>query len=128
MEEEPEDVIEEAPEDEPEVVEVESVEEKVVVKGPVEVKPVKTVKKKGDRDKDVDGLLAKLGLDKLKPIHWILGGVGLVVLISLIGVVGRNNDRRKIERRADRLRSNSAGVTDSLRASMKGNKRGPRLK
>ena len=130
VEEEPEEIIEETPEEEPqEVVEVESVpEETVVVKGPVEVKPVKTVKKKGNRDKDVDGLMAKLGLDKLKPIHWILGGVGLVVLISLIGVVGRGNERRKIERRADRLRSNSANVTDSLRASMQGKKRGPRLK
>ena len=127
VEEEPEETFEEADE-EPEVVEVEAVEEKVVVKGPVEVKPVKTVKKKGDRDKDVDGLMAKLGLDKLEPIHWILGGVGLVILISIIGVAGRNNDRRKIERRADRLRSSSTDVTDSLRASMKGNKRGPRLK
>ena len=127
VEEEPEETFEEADE-EPEVVEVEAVEEKVVVKGPVEVKPVKTVKKKGDRDKDVDGLMAKLGLDKLEPIHWILGGVGLVILISIIGVAGRNNDRRTSERRAARLRSSSTDVTDSLRASMKGNKRGPRLK
>ena len=129
VEEEPEEIIEETPEEEPqEVVEVESVPEKVVVKGPVEVKPVKTVKKKGNRDKDVDGLMAKLGLDKLKPIHWILGGVGLVVLISLIGVVGRGNERRKLERRAERLRSGSTDVTASLRASMQGKKRGPRLK
>ena len=82
----------------------------------------------GNRDKDVDGLMAKLGLDKLKPIHWILGGVGLVVLISLIGVVGRGNERRKLERRAERLRSGSTDVTASLRASMQGKKRGPRLK
>lgn len=98
---------------------------KEVVKGPVEVKPIKPVKKKGDRKKDVDGLMAKLGLDKLEPIHWILGVVGLVILITIISVVGRSNERRKIEARAARLR-NSGNLQDSLRAGMQGKKRSSR--
>lgn len=117
--------IEEEPEVEPdEVIEVEDTP-KEVVKTPVTVKPVKKVEKKGDRDKDVDSLLARLGLDKLEPLHWILIGVGLVILISIIGVVGRGNERRKIEARAARLR-NSASLQDSLRAGMNARKKGKR--
>ena len=128
---EPEEVEpEEEPEEfEPETVEPEEVIEtpQEVVKGPVEVKPIKTVKKKGDRKKDVDGLMAKLGLDKLEPIHWILGVVGLVILITIISVVGRSNERRKIEARAARLR-NTGDLQDSLRAGMQGKKRSSRQK
>lgn len=108
------DVIEE-PEEEPEIIE-EPKETGKVVKTPVKVKPVKTVKQKGDRGKDVDGLLAKLGLDKLEPIHWILIGVGLVILFSVIGAVGRNKERRRMEERADRLRRNPTGLKANIRS------------
>lgn len=113
-------VVEEEPEieEEPEVVE-EPKETGKVVKTPIKVKPVKTVKQKGDRGKDVDSLLAKLGLDKLETIHWILIGVGLIILITIISAIGRGNERRKLEQRAARLRNNPATVKATLRQGMK---------
>lgn len=113
-------------EEEPEVVE-EPRETGKIVKTPVEVKPIKKVKQKGDRSSDFQKFLAKLGLDKLDTIHWILGGVGLIILITVIGAVGRSNERRKLEKRAANLR-NSASVKASLRQSIKGKKNGSKLK
>ena len=101
--------VEEEPEAVDETVE-ETVQTGVVVKGPVKVKPIKTVKKKGDRGSDAGSFLAKIGLDGLKPIHWILICVGLVVLISIIGAISRSNERRRLEQRAARLR-NSEGLS-----------------
>lgn len=92
-----------------EVVEETPEETGVVVKAPVKVKPIKTVKKKGDRSSDASSFLAKMGLDGLKPIHWILIAVGLVVLITIIGAISRSNERRRLEQRAARLR-NSEGL------------------
>lgn len=119
---------EEEPEDEPEEFTPEPDETGKVVETPIKVKPVKTVKQKGDRNKDVDGLLAKLGLDKLKPIHWIIGGVGLVILITIISAVGRSNERRKLEKRAERLRNNSASLQSSLKRGIKKPKNNSKLK
>ena len=122
---------EEPEEEEPqtEVVEVEEPQETgPVVETPIKVKPVMTVKQKGDRGSDFANLLAKLGLDKLETIHWILIGVGLVVLITIISAVGRSNERRKLEKRADRLRGNSASVKASLRQKTLGNKSKLRIK
>ncbi len=119
VEDEPE--VDETVEETPEVVE-EPRETGKVVKAPVKVKPVKTVKQKGDRGKDVDGLLAKLGLDKLETIHWILIGAGLVILITIISAVGRNNERRKIEKRAERLRSAPGTLKANIRSKGKGDK------
>lgn len=98
-----------------------------VVQGPVKVKPIKKVKKKGDRGSDASNFLAKLGLDGLETIHWILIGVGLVVLITIISAVGRSNERRKIEQRAARLRNNPASVKASLRQKSKSDKSKLRL-
>ena len=126
VEEEPE--IVEEPEEEPEEVIEEPKETGKVVKAPVKVKPVKTVKPKGDRKSDFQNLLAKLGLDGLTAMHWILIGVGLVVLISILGAIGRGNDRRKMEKRAASLRSNSASVKNSLRNSINKNNKGLKLK
>lgn len=111
--EQPEDEPEETPEETDEdtdIIEetVEDTTEKVVVQGPVKVKPIKSVKKKGDRSSDANSFMAKLGLDGLKPIHWILIVVGLVVVISIIGAIGRSNERRKLEQRAARLRNSSS--------------------
>lgn len=119
VEEEPE--VEETVEETPEVVE-EPKETGKVVKAPVKVKPVKTVKQKGDRGKDVDGLLAKLGLDKLETLHWILIGVGLVVLITIISVAGRNNERKKLEKRAERLRKSPGTLRANIRGKGKSDK------
>lgn len=112
---------------EPEVDEASSQTGKVV-KAPVKIKPIKKVKQKGDRSSDANNFLAKLGLDGLKTIHWILIGVGLVVLITIISAVGRSNERRKIEQRAARLRSNPTSVKASLRQKSTGDKSKLRLK
>lgn len=93
-----------------------------VVKTPIKVEPIKTVKQKGDRGSDFENLLAKLGLDKLETIHWIIGGVGLVVLITIISAIGRRNERRKLEKRAERLRNSTASVQASLRQSVRKSK------
>lgn len=123
--EEPEEIIEDTEftdepvdTDEPEEIVVATTKSGKVVKGPIDVKPVKEVKQKGDRSSDFQNFLAKLGLDKLEPIHWILGVVGLVVLISVIGAVGRSRERRKLEERAERLRNSSAQTRASLRKSV----------
>ncbi len=120
-----EEVTPDEPEEEPEIVEVEPEPSTVVIaETPVKIKPVKTVKQKGNRDKDVDSFLAKLGLDDLKPIHWIIGGVALVVLITILSAVGRSNERRKLEARAARLRNNSLSTSASLKQSIKKQKGG----
>ena len=120
--------IEETPEEEPEEIIETPDETGKVVQGPVKVKPVKTVKQKGDRKSDFENLLAKLGLDGLTATHWILIGIGLVILISLLGAVGRGSDRRRMEKRADQLRRDSASVKSSLRNSVKGKKSDLKLK
>ena len=120
---------------EPEITEPEPIIEEPketgkIVKAPVKIKPVKVVKQKGDRGSDFQNLLAKLGLDKLTTTHWIIGGVGLVLIITLLGAIGRGNDRRKLEKRAANLRNNTNSVKASLRAGMKAktNSKGLRLK
>ena len=128
IEDEPEEEIEDTP-DEPEEIIEEPEETGKVVQGPVKVKPIKTVKQKGDRKSDLENLLAKLGLDGLSTMHWILIGVGLVVLITILSALGKGSDRRKLERRAAQLRINGASLKSSLRNSVKGsNKKGLRLK
>lgn len=117
---------EEPAEETPEVVE-EPKETGKVVKAPIKVKPVKAVKQKGDRSKDVDGLLAKLGLNKLTTMHWILIGVGLIVLITIISVIGRNNERKKLEKRAERLRKSPGTLKANIRGKGKGDKSKLRL-
>ena len=119
--------VEETPEEPEEIIE-EPKESGKVVQGPVKVKPIKTVKKKGDRKSDFENLLAKLGLDGLTTTHWILVGVGLVVLITVLSALGRGSSR-KLEKRAAQLRSNSTSVKASLRQSIKGgSKKGLKLK
>ena len=129
VEEEPEEEIEEIPEEEPVEIIEEPKETGKVVQGPVKVKPIKTVKQKGDRKSDFENLLAKLGLDGLTTMHWVLIGVGLVVLITILSALGKGSDRRKLEKRAAQLRGNSASVKSSLRQSVKSsNKKGLKLK
>ena len=116
-------------EEEPEIVVEEPQETGKIVETPVKIEPVKPVKQKGDRSKDVDSLLARLGLDKLDTMHWIIGGVGLLLLITIISAVGKKNERRKLEKRAERLRQSSTSVQASLRHSVKkGMKNNSRLK
>ncbi len=105
IEDEPEEVIEDEESFEPDDDELDTPRE--VVKTPVEVKPIKTVTPKGDRSSDFQNLLAKLGLDKLSAMQWILIGVGLVVLITVISAVNRSKERRKIAERAAKLRNGS---------------------
>lgn len=121
VEEEPEVTTEPEPEVEEEIIETPK-ETGKVVKTPIKVDPIKTVKQKGDRGSDFDNLLAKLGLDKLETMHWIIGGVGLVILITVISAIGRSNERRKLEKRAERLRNSTASVQASLRQSVRKSK------
>lgn len=62
---------------------------------------------KGDRGKDLDNMLVKLGMDKLEPIHYIGGAVGLILLFSLIGVLRRHAEAKRIAAQAELLRSAS---------------------
>ena len=109
IEDEPEE-IEDEESIEPEDEDIETPRE--VVKTPVEVKPIKTVTPKGDRSSDFQNLLAKLGLDKLTTMQWILIGVGLVVLITVISAINRSRERRRIAERAAKLRK---GTDNELR-------------
>lgn len=73
-------------------------------------KPKKKGKKvaaeaQGDRGKDLDNLLAKLGMDKLEPIHYIGGAVGLILLFSLIGVMRRHAEAKRLAAQAALLRA-----------------------
>ena len=117
----PEPVVEEEPEEEPEIVVEEPKETGKIVKAPVEVKPIKTVTQKGDRTSDFQKLLAKLGLDKLETMHWVIGGVGLFLLLTIIGAIRRSSARRAVEERAAKLRRNTASVQASLRHSVRKN-------
>ena len=121
--EEPEPEVEEFQDEEP--AEAEHEEPEKVVQEPVKTAP--TIKKKKEKPGMIQELLAKLGLDKLTTLHWILIGVGLVILITIISAIGRSNERRKIEARAARLR-NTGSVKDSLRAGLQVKKGKPRLK
>lgn len=121
--EEPEPEVEEFQDEEP--AEVEPEEPEKVVQEPVKTAP--TIKKKKEKPGMIQELLAKLGLDKLTTLHWILIGVGLVILITIISAIGRSNERRRIETRAARLR-NTGSVKDSLRAGLQVKKGKPRLK
>lgn len=116
--EEPVAVVEE-PKEEPVAVVEEPKETGKVVKTPVNIKPVKTVTQKGDRGSDFQKLLAKLGLDKLETMHWVIGGVGLLILITIIGAVRRSSERKAVEKRAASLRKNTASVQASLRQSVR---------
>ncbi len=109
IEDEPEE-IEDEESIEPEDEDIETPRE--VVKTPVEVNPIKTVTPKGDRSSDFQNLLAKLGLDKLTTMQWILIGVGLVVLITVISAINRSRERRRIAERAAKLRK---GTDNELR-------------
>lgn len=118
----------EEPKEEPVAVVEEPKETGKVVKAPIEVKPIKTVTQKGDRASDFQKLLAKLGLDKLETMHWVIGGVALVVIITLLSAIGRGKERRKLEQRAAKLRTSSTSVKASLRQKVQGDKSKLKLK
>lgn len=116
-------------EPEPEVVEPEPQPE-VVKEQPVDTKPAKVVKKKEAPPSGLQKFLAQFGLDGITPMQWGLGGVGLVILITIISAMGRSSSRRKMEQRADALRRNSASAKAALRQSIEKGKKsnGLRLK
>ena len=119
--------------EEPEPVVEDTVDEPVVeetpevIDTPVEKKePVKVVKKEPRKVSQLDALLAKLGLDGLTSTQWIMIGAGLLVLIVILSVIGRGNERRKLEQRAAKLRKNSTSVEASLRQSIKKSTKSPK--
>ena len=83
-------------------------------------KPKKKGKKvsataRGDRGKDLDNLLAKLGMDKLEPIHYIGGAVGLILLFSLIGVMRRQAEAKRLAAQAALLRAGQPTLRPTAR-------------
>lgn len=83
-------------------------------------KPKKKGKKvaaaaQGDRGKDLDNMLAKLGMDKLEPIHYIGGAIGIILLFSLIGVMRRQAEAKRLAAQAALLRSGQPNLRPTAR-------------
>ncbi len=68
-------------------------------------KPKKKVKSQpqGDRTNDLQALLDKLGLGGLTPAQWGIGGVALILLFTIIGMVRRSNEQKRLKARAEAM-------------------------
>ena len=95
---------------------------------PEKEKSTKTAKTTDKFSNTLDKLLAQLGLDGLETTHWFAIGGGLLVLIVIIGAIGRSNERRRIAKRAASLRRNTASVKASLKQKTQGDKSKLRIK
>lgn len=99
--------------DEPVTNTVEPEPEPEVTKTEEPVKPVATVEKpvqkkidsqpKGDRGNDLQALLDKLGLGSLTPMQWGIGGAALILLFTIIGMVRRSNEQKRLKARAEAM-------------------------
>lgn len=99
--------------DEPVTNTVEPEPEPEVTKTEEPVKPVATVEKpvqkkidsqpKGDRGNDLQALLDKLGLGSLTPMQWGIGGAALILLFTIIGMVRRANEQKRLKARAEAM-------------------------
>lgn len=83
-------------------------------------KPKKTAKKidstrKGDRGKDMDNLMAKLGLDGLEPIHYIIGVVVLILFFTIMSVMRRQAEAKRLAAQAALLRNGTPGLRPTAR-------------
>lgn len=103
------------PTPEPEAVKETTPEPKTVAK---EDKPAKKVstQPQGDRGNDLEALLAKLGLDGLTPMQWGIGGAALILLFTIIGMIRRSAEQKRLRARAAAMAN--MDVTTSLRASV----------
>lgn len=68
-------------------------------------KPKKKVKSQpqGDRGNDLQALLDKLGLGSLTPAQWGIGGAALILLFTIIGMVRRSNEQKRLKARAEAM-------------------------
>lgn len=77
------------------------------VKPAAEDKPAKPKKVKtqpqGDRGNDLQALLDKLGLGGLTPMQWGIGGAALILLFTIIGMVRRANEQKRLKARAEAM-------------------------
>lgn len=99
--------------DEPVTNTVEPEPEPEVTKTEEPVQPVATVEKpvqkkidsqpKGDRGNDLQALLDKLGLGSLTPMQWGIGGAALILLFTIIGMVRRSNEQKRLKARAEAM-------------------------
>lgn len=89
------------PEPEPEVTKTEEPAKTVATTE----KPTKKVKTQpqGDRGNDLQALLDKLGLGSLTPVQWGLGGAALILLFTIIGMVRRANEQKRLKARAEAM-------------------------
>lgn len=111
-EEDDDDILEGDDDEEEEEATATASDDKAVAKKPKSKK--KKVQPKGDRQEDVDNLMAKLGLDKLEPIHYIVGVVGIVLLFTIIGIIRRRIEAKRLAAKAEEMRNMS--VKDVLRS------------
>lgn len=104
------------PEPEPEVTTTETPKE--TVKEEPKEKKVKKVatEPKGDRGNDLQALLDKLGLGSLTPMQWGIGGAALILLFTIIGMVRRSAEQKRLKARAEAMARMDVGT--SLRASV----------
>lgn len=57
----------------------------------------------GDRGNDLKALLDKLGLGGLTPVQWGIGGAALILLFTIIGMVRRSNEQKRLKARAEAM-------------------------
>lgn len=74
-----------------------------------------TVETPADHADDVQALLAKYGLDGITPVQWGIGGAALILLFTIIGMMRRAAERKRLKARAEALARTDVGV--SLRAA-----------
>lgn len=90
------------PEPEPEVTKTEEPAKPVAtVEAPVKKKI--DSQPKGDRGNDLQALLDKLGLGSLTPMQWGIGGAALILLFTIIGMVRRSNEQKRLKARAEAM-------------------------
>lgn len=90
------------PEPEPEVTKTEEPAKPVAtVETPVKKKI--DSQPKGDRGNDLQALLDKLGLGSLTPMQWGIGGAALILLFTIIGMVRRANEQKRLKARAEAM-------------------------
>ncbi|MCQ2364672.1 MAG: hypothetical protein MJ051_03870 [Akkermansia sp.] len=104
------------PTPEPETVKETTSEPKAVVKEDKPSKKKVNTQPQGDRGNDLDALLAKLGLDGLTPMQWGIGGAALILLFTIIGMIRRSAEQKRLKARAEAMARTDVGA--SLRASV----------
>lgn len=89
------------PEPEPEVTKTEEPVKPVATAE----KPTKKVKTQpqGDRGNDLQALLDKLGLGSLTPMQWGIGAAALILLFTIISMVRRANEQKRLKARAEAM-------------------------